>query len=160
MNKSNSHNTSQLIHAGIELVVGACITFWLNRKISSVSQKVCLLEDKLKFYESMLSQHHELIKKLYSILENTSHAAKIDKPAAVSKINSKVENMKTELPSEPLPVLRELVDPAPLPKGEELFSAVEPTDFINKNPTMADELDAILSDEIEDIRINQNSSLR
>ena len=82
MNKSNSHNTSQLIHAGVELVVGACITFWLNRKISSVSQKVSLLEDKLKFYESMLSQHHEFIKKLFSLLENTSPTAKMTPLAA------------------------------------------------------------------------------
>ena len=162
MNKTNSHNTSQLIHAGIELVVGACITFWLNRKISSVSQKVCLLEDKLKFYESMLSQHHELIKKLYSILEDTSHAVKIDKPVPVSKISSKMEDVKTKLPPvaepEPVPGFTALPNPTPAPK--ESFSEVEPMDFIDKEPTMAEELDAILSAEIEDIKINQNPSLR
>jgi len=108
----------------------------------------------------MLSQHHELIKKLYSILEDTSHAVKIDKPVPVSKISSKMENMKTELPPGPEtePVLTAMANPSPLPK--ESFSAVEPMDFIDKEPTMTEELDAILSVEIEDIKINQNPSLR
>ena len=151
MNKSNSHNTSQLIHAGIELVVGACITFWLNRKISSVSQKVSLLEDKLKFYESMLSQHHELIKKLFSILETTSHTAKMGNPVAATKITSKIENMKTNLLPETT---------APTLKEEETFSVVEPSNFINKTADSTAELDAILSVEIEDLKTNQNLSLR
>ena len=164
MNKSNSHNTSQLIHAGIELVVGACVTFWLNRKISSVSQKVCLLEDKLKFYESMLSQHHELIKKLYSIIEGTPPAVKMDKPTPtpVSKISSKMEDVKTKLPpvaeTEPVPGFTALPNPTPAPK--ESFSEVEPMDFIDKGSTETEALDAILSVEIEDIKINQNPSLR
>ena len=82
MNNFNSHTTSQLIHAAVELVVGACITFWLNRKISKVSQKVGLLEDKLKFCENMLGQHHELIKKLFSIIENASRGSvPLTKPA-------------------------------------------------------------------------------
>ena len=146
MNKSNSHNTSQLIHAGVELVVGACITFWLNRKISSVSQKVGLLEDKLKFYESMLSQHHELIKKLFSILETTSHTAKMGNPVAATKITSKIENMKTNLLPETT---------APTLKEEETFSVVEPSNFINKTADSTAELDAILSVEIEDLKTNQ-----
>ena len=151
MNKSNSHNTSQLIHAGVELVVGACITFWLNRKISSVSQKVGLLEDKLKFYESMLSQHHELIKKLFSILETTSHTAKMSNPVPDTKITSKIENMKTKLLPE---------TPAPTLKEEEIFSVVEPPNFINKTADSTAELDAILSVEIEDLKTNQHLSLR
>ena len=151
MNKSNSHNTSQLIHAGVELVVGACITFWLNRKISSVSQKVSLLEDKLKFYESMLSQHHELIKKLFSILETTSHTAKMSNPVAATKITSKIENIKTKLLPE---------TPAPTLKEEEIFSVVEPPNFINKTADSTAELDAILSVEIEDLKTNQHLSLR
>ena len=151
MNKSNSHNTSQLIHAGVELVVGACITFWLNRKISSVSQKVGLLEDKLKFYESMLSQHHELIKKLFSILETTSHTAKMSNPVAATKITSKIENMKTNLLPETT---------APTLKEEETFSVVEPSNFINKTADSTAELDAILSVEIEDLKTNQHLSLR
>ena len=151
MNKSNSHNTSQLIHAGVELVVGACITFWLNRKISSVSQKVGLLEDKLKFYESMLSQHHELIKKLFSILETTSHTAKMSNPVAATKITSKIENIKTKLLPE---------TPAPTLKEEDIFSVVEPSNFINKTADSTAELDAILSVEIEDLKTNQHLSLR
>ena len=151
MNKSNSHNTSQLIHAGVELVVGACITFWLNRKISSVSQKVGLLEDKLKFYESMLSQHHELIKKLFSILETTSHTAKMSNPVAATKITSKIENIKTKLLPE---------TPATTLKEEEIFSVVEPSNFINKTADSTAELDAILSVEIEDLKTNQHLSLR
>ena len=151
MNKSNSHNTSQLIHAGVELVVGACITFWLNRKISSVSQKVGLLEDKLKFYESMLSQHHELIKKLFSILETTSHTAKMSNPVTDTKITSKIENMETKLPPE---------TPAPTLKDEEIFSVVEPPNFIHKTADSTAELDAILSVEIEDLKTNQHLSLR
>lgn len=150
MNKSNSHNTSQLIHAGVELVVGACITFWLNRKISSVSQKVSLLEDKLKFYESMLSQHHELIKKLFSLLENTSPTAKMTPLAA----DPQIENMKTKLsPDLPAPTLKEY-------NKAETFSAVESVDFINKATDSTAELDAILSVEIEDLKTNQNPSLR
>lgn len=145
MNKSNSHNTSQLIHAGIELVVGACITFWLNRKISSVSQKVSLLEDKLKFHESMLSQHHELIKKLFSIFETTSHTAKINKDLPFVKI----DDIKTKLAPEPV-----LTAPAPV---NTLKEDIEPLN-IKEFDSMA-ELDAILSAEIQDLKTNQTSSL-
>lgn len=156
MNKSNSHNTSQLIHAGIELVVGAGVTFWLNRKISAVSQKVCLLEDKLKFFESMLTQHHELIKKLFSNLETTPRTAKIDIPVPVTKTASNPEIIKTDTLPEPLERVQKEANEA------EMFSIVEPTpaDFINKASDSTAELDAILSVEIKDLKTNQHSSLR
>lgn len=159
MNKSNSHNTSQLIHAGVELVVGAGVTFWLNRKISSVSQKVSLLEDKLKFFESMLTQHHELIKKLFSNLETPSRTAKIDTPVPVTKTPSNPEVIKPDTLSEPLDHVQKEA------KIAEMFSIVEPTpaDLVTNTNTDGDstaELDAILSVEIEDLKTNQNSSLR
>ena len=147
MNNSNSHKISQLIHAGIELVIGACITFWLNRKISTVSQKVSLIEDKLKFYESMLSQHHDLIKKLFSIMETTTNTPKIEKmaPPPLVNIDSNVDNLKTELllPLSPLPTAVEK-DPG--------SSFIESVDSINKENDSMAELDAILSVEIKDLQ--------
>ena len=157
MNKSNSHNTSQLIHAGVELVVGAGVTFWLNRKISAVSQKVSLLEDKLKFFESMLTQHHELIKKLFSNLEAPSRTAKIDTPVPVTKTPSNPEVIKPDTLSEPLEHVQKEA------KSAEIFSSVEPTPAdlgTNTDGDSTSELDAILSVEIEDLKTNQNSSLR
>ena len=141
MNNFNSHTTSQLIHAAVELVVGTCITFWLNRKISKVSQKVGLLEDKLKFYETLLGQHHELIKKLFSIIENTAHGSvPLTKPAIPET---------TPLPgfrfAEPVPV--------PVPNSESGLTSLPAP---NKEIDSA-ELDAILSSEIKDLQVDQTA---
>ncbi len=101
----------------------------------------------------MLSQHHELIKKLFSILETASPTAKMSNPVAATKTTSKIENMKTTLLPETLaPTLKE--------EEEEIFSVVEPSNFINKTADSTAELDAILSVEIEDLKTNQNLSLR
>ena len=129
MNNSNS----QLIHAAVELVVGACITFWLNRKISTVSKKVGLLEDKLKFFENMLTQHHELIKKLFSIIENGS--IPITKPQTTSlplQMNSFTNSAPPEV--------------SPAPDKEEA-------------PSSTAALDAILSSEIKDLQIDRTVTL-
>ena len=81
MNPTNS----QLIHAVVELVIGTCITVWLNRKISTVTQRVVLLENKNKYYENTIVQHHELIKKLFSLLQTMSpETVKITNPSAAS----------------------------------------------------------------------------
>ncbi len=145
MNNSNSHTTSQLIHAAVELVVGACITFWLNRKISAVSQKVGLLEDKLKFYENMLGQHHELIKKLFSIVENTARGS-----VPLTKLVT--------------PVTPVTVSPAAFstsesdPEIKTTWTTSLPT-LIDKEGTDSAELDAILSSEIKDLQIDQTATL-
>ena len=141
MNNTHSPHTSQLIHAAVELVVVACITFWLNRKISTVSQKVGILEDKLKFYENILGQHHELFKKLFALMENTSGAPKIAKSPA--------ESFKT--PEAPTHTLLE----------PQLMTSQEPVPVVEKeaaSDTMA-ALDAILSNEIKDIKIDRTVSL-
>jgi len=139
---TNSPHTSQLIHAAVELVVGACITFWLNRKISTVSKKVGLLEDKLKFFENLLGQHHELIKKLFANIEIASlGVAKITK--------SSPESFKT--PEAPTHTLLE----------PQLMASHEPVAVVEKEAaldTMA-ALDAILSNEIKDIKIDRTVSL-
>lgn len=141
MNNTNS----QLIHAAVELVIGACITFWLNRKISTVTQKVGHLEDKIKYYENTLIQHHELIKKLFSIIETIS-------PEMVSMTKPPSDSFKN-------------------PKTASIIK----TDFNNGNPSLttqlhdapnegdkenaAAELDAILSSEIKDIQVDRTASL-
>ena len=145
MNNTNSPPTSQLIHAGVELVVGACITFWLNRKISTVSKKVGVLEDKLKFFENLLGQHHELIKKLFANIEIASlGVAKITK--------SSPESFKT--PETPEAPTHTLLEP-------QLMASHEPVAVVEKEAaldTMA-ALDAILSNEIKDIKIDRTVSL-
>jgi len=145
MNNTNSPHTSQLIHAGVELVVGACITFWLNRKISTVSKKVGVLEDKLKFFENLLGQHHELIKKLFANIEIASlGVAKITK--------SSPESFKT--PETPEAPTHTLLEP-------QLMASHEPVAVVEKEAaldTMA-ALDAILSNEIKDIKIDRTVSL-
>ena len=150
MNNTHSPHTSQLIHAAVELVVGACITFWLNRKISTVSQKVGILEDKLKFYENILGQHHELFKKLFALMENTSGAPKIAK--------SPVESFKTP---DPTHTLLETLLPVGSAEGSATAGSAEPLSETNKEE-IADSmaaLDAILSNEIKDIKIDRTVSL-
>jgi hypothetical protein len=134
-----NNTTPQLIHAAVELVVGAGITFWLNRKISALSQKVGVLEDKLKFYENMVGQHHELIKKLFTLIESGSlGAVKIPQaPPAPFKT-----------PETPAPTLLDSSPPLEVP--QEIVADVAAD-------TQA--LDAILSNEIRDIKIDRTASL-
>ena len=139
MNNLNSRTTSQLIHAAVELVVGACITFWLNRKISTVSQKVGLLEDKLKFCENMVGQHHELIKKLFSIIENTARGSvHIPKPT-----------------TQTTPVLG-LTSESVLSNNTTWTTSV-PASPDKEERTNSAELDAILSSEIKDLQTDQTA---
>ena len=151
MNNTNSPHTSQLIHAAVELVVGACITFWLNRKISTVSQKVGVLEDKLKFYENMLGQHHELIKKLFTIIERISSGGKITKSPLES---FKPPESSTHTLLEPPVASHEAVTIT----ATDTSDTTDTTDVMDTTDTMA-ALDAILSNEINDIKIDRTASL-
>ena len=134
---------SQLIHAVVELVIGTCITVWLNRKISTVTQRVVLLENKNKYYENTIVQHHELIKKLFSLLQTMSpETVKITNPSAAS---ASVKN------TVPVPV------PVPVPEDSTFNLPTQlPGDGTDNSE---DELDAILSSEIKDIQIDRTASL-
>ena len=141
MNNTNS----QLIHAVVELVIGTCITVWLNRKISTVTQKVVFLEDKIKYYENTLVQHHELIKKLFSIIETISpEMVKITKPPSSSFKNSD-SPIKLDFNNNG--------GPSSVPSAGSTQLRKDDKD------NSADELDAILSSEIKDIQIDRTATL-
>jgi len=132
-----NHTNSQLIHAVVELVIGTCITVWLNRKISTVTQRVVFLENKIKYYENTIIQHHELIKKLFSIIQTMSpEMVKITKPSS--------DSFKNTVP-----------DPVPEDSTINLTTQLREDGKDNSE----DELDAILSSEIKDIQIDRTASL-
>lgn len=57
-----------LIHVGVELVVVAGITFWLNRRISSVQGEVGQLNEKLAEFEKVIAQQAQLLHRHEQIL--------------------------------------------------------------------------------------------
>lgn len=54
-------NTQTLVHVGTELVVIGGVTFWLNKKISSLEERVKELETKNAEYEKILSNHGQIL---------------------------------------------------------------------------------------------------
>lgn len=143
---TSSSVTPQLLHAGIELVVGTGITFWLHRKISRVDKRVSVLEEKLKYYENIINRHHELLKSLCSPPNGPPPVDSAPRPthtrspagAPAPVIPSPEETMST-----PVASVREtsVHPPAPAPAPVQGSVAVESAD-----------LDTILEAEISDLK--------
>ncbi len=147
---TSSSVTPQLLHAGIELVIGTGITFWLHRKISRVDKRVSVLEDKLKYYENIINRHHELLKSLCSPppVDSAPRSTHIRSPAGAPApvIPSPEETMSTPVASvreasvhPPAPAPAPVPVPAPAPAPGSI--AVESVD-----------LDTILEAEISDLK--------
>jgi len=62
--------TQTLIHAGVELVVVGGVTFWLNKKISSLSDEVKSLKEKILQYENIVNQQEQLLLRHDSMLKH------------------------------------------------------------------------------------------
>ena len=139
---TSSSVTPQLLHAGIELVIGTGITFWLHRKISRVDKRVSVLEEKLKYYENIINRHHELLKSLCGPppVDSAPRPTHTRRPAGAPApvIPSPEETMST-----PVASVRETSVPAPAPAPAPVQGsvAVESAD-----------LDTILEAEISDLK--------
>jgi hypothetical protein len=55
-------DSQTLVHVGTELVLIFGITFWLNRRISTLEAQNTALEQKLAAYEKILEAHDKLLK--------------------------------------------------------------------------------------------------
>lgn len=151
--------TPQLVHAGIELVVGSGITFWLNRKITRVSEKMDELDKKIQFHDSILSQHQELIKKLCHVAAPPASATPPNLPSAPPRDalrRRSAVSLDAPTPSAGggLPALVGAPS-SPLPS-----EAADPIVVTLGRTSDVAEMDAILSEEINDLKDHQqpNSS--
>ena len=140
--------TPQLIHAGIELVVASAVTFWLNRKISRLSHRVTLLDEKVKYYEQIVNQHHALLKKL----------CQPGPPAAPTE--------SRDLPRKTTASLSTPLADLGAPRGHDsVGSTVEPPTVIELQAPSRDDdndstnLDHILAEEISDLKAQTPVSL-
>ena len=50
-----------LAHAGLEIVVIAGVTFWFNKRISSLQEEVNLMKDTISKYEEIIGQQQQIL---------------------------------------------------------------------------------------------------
>ena len=62
-------NTQTLIHVGVELVVVAGITFWLNKKISDANIKSAQQADQISQLKAALEQQNQLLMRHEAIFQ-------------------------------------------------------------------------------------------
>ena len=60
--------TATLIHAGLEVVIISGVTFYLNRRISSLQERIDIMQDTISKYEAVLTQQSELLNQHENIL--------------------------------------------------------------------------------------------
>lgn len=72
----NSVDSKTLVHVGVEFVVIGGVTFWLNKRISSVQEEVLELRKKVESYETVIQQQSRLINRheeMLSQIFNPNH---------------------------------------------------------------------------------------
>lgn len=144
--------TPPLVHAGVELVVASAVTFWLNRKIKRLSRRVTLLDDKVKYYEQLVNQHHTVLKNLCKVGIRPASAeagsrAPLSKPDLSPISPPSAPPSPPPVPSTPLTTFAAPVSPD--------SSNVEPPiviELTSSNDLDSTNLDSILVDEISDLK--------
>jgi uncharacterized coiled-coil protein SlyX len=54
-------NAMTICHIGAEFVVIAGLSFWLNRRISNLEEKIDIQTETINKYEAMINQQHEML---------------------------------------------------------------------------------------------------
>lgn len=72
-------NNALLIHIGVEIVVLGGITFWFNKRTSSLEEQIVVLTDKLTKHEELIikqgeiiTQHENMMREMYAIIHGGS----------------------------------------------------------------------------------------
>lgn len=68
-------NNALLIHIGVEIVLLGGITFWFNKRTSSLEEQIGVLTEKLAKHEELITkqgeiitQHENMLRELYAII--------------------------------------------------------------------------------------------
>jgi len=67
-------NAMTLCHIGTEFVVIAGVSFWLNRRISSLEEKIDIQNDTINKYEEMINQQGQMLMRHEQIIRQMTGA--------------------------------------------------------------------------------------
>ena len=67
-------NAVTLFHVGAEFVVIAGVTFWLNRRISGLEEKINILNDTIQKYEETMARQNQLLMRHEQIIRQITGA--------------------------------------------------------------------------------------
>ncbi len=73
-------NAVTLCHIGTEFVVIAGVSFWLNRRISSLEEKIDIQNDAISKYEEMINQQNQMLMRHEQIIRQMTGAPPIPRP--------------------------------------------------------------------------------
>lgn len=128
-------DTQTLIHVGTELVVIGGLTFWLNKRISSLETIIGSLEHKLSSYENIIQQQNQLINKHEQIFREL-FGQKFNKPNVPDQPPIKLDqNVTQQIPK----------TEQTKPPGKNIESQH------NQNDITPEELDKFLKRELQDL---------
>ncbi len=73
-------NAVTLCHIGTEFVVIAGVSFWLNRRISSLEEKIDIQNDTISKYEEMINQQGQMLMRHEQIIRQMTGAPPLPGP--------------------------------------------------------------------------------
>ena len=73
-------NAVTLCHIGTEFVVIAGVSFWLNRRISSLEEKIDIQNDAISKYEEMINQQNQMLMRHEHIIRQMTGAPPLQRP--------------------------------------------------------------------------------
>lgn len=141
-------NIQLLSHVGIELVVISGLTFWLNNRISKLSERQYLTDEKLKKIEEILNVYGKAIESHERILRGGGRPPPTPQP---NPPPSRARPKHRRPPSEP----RKPAKPAQPPMEEQYE---EPQEDENGDAAPEEQIDDLLSDELEQIQAERDAS--
>ena len=77
-------NAMTLCHIGTEFVVIAGVSFWLNRRISSLEERINIQSDTISKYEEIISQQGQMLMRHEQIIRQITGAPPISGPPSSS----------------------------------------------------------------------------
>ncbi len=73
-------NAMTLCHIGTEFVVIAGVSFWLNRRISSLEEQINIQNDTISKYEAMINQQGQMLMRHEQIIRQMTGAPPLSGP--------------------------------------------------------------------------------
>lgn len=94
---TSAFDTKFLVHAGVELVVVAGMTFYLNRKISAQQEVISQLIEKVTKLEEALVNHSQVIKAHDNVLRpSTGHSGGYERDEVEQKKSDVSPKLKSK----------------------------------------------------------------
>ena len=144
----NNINSVLLCHIGVEFVVIAGITFYLNKKINSLDDKINIMRDTLLKYEEIIQNQQQMLIRHEQIIRQLTGGIQSQQQLNMNSMNDRRMRRYTDILNEQTEQYQEPVH-SDRTSNKGIFEEIEETD-----EEMVKELDEILGPEIQMLQTN------